>query len=361
MTVSLVIPTYNRAVLLRETIPAIMGQKTDGFQFEVIFVSNGSQDNTADVLAEAAARHPNLRFFVIAPTGGPSAPRNKGIREASGEIVVIMDDDVIPDETMLLEHVRFHRQHPEPHYAAMGELYIPDRMLRDPMSLFHQFPYDEFRGWERLTWLHFWTCNVSVKRVFMLRHGMFREDFLCYEDVISGYHLAAAGMELRFLPHARGQHVHQQKPESLPAKGRNFGNWLWMLIRALPERDAMIRFGILDPRIGYPLLARRLLRRAGFRLLYNPLVLAILRLCGGASQTRSRLTDLYLFLIFRGHLLKGYAEARRADLEGKAVVLQPMGEGVGGSAPEPLPDRAPTVREGFGPSSRNRERESENP
>src|SRR3990167_1970243 len=175
MRISVVIQTFNRSSLLARTIPALANQQTrTGIAYEVIFVSNGSSDNNHSHLKEAVACYPDrCRYFYIDPTGGPSAPRNVGIRAATGDVVIILDDDVLPDPDLVLRHAEFHLAHPEPHHAALGEVYVPPDLLDEPMSLFHSFPYDEVRNLDRLSYLHFWTCNVSVKRQFMPEAGMF--------------------------------------------------------------------------------------------------------------------------------------------------------------------------------------------
>ncbi len=314
MRVSVVIPTYNRAALLEATIPALMSQRTEPwFDYEVIFVCNGAMDRSQSVLQQAEAAHSGkLRQFYIQPTGGPSAPRNVGIRAATGDVVIIMDDDVLPDSDMVLHHAAFHRAHPEPAFAALGELYVPEEFLRDPMAVFHSFPYDEVRTLGRLRYLHFWTCNVSFKRQFMLDHGMFDESFLYYEDVLCGHKLEAAGMELRFVPAARGQHLHQLKPSGVAAKGTFTGKWLYAFLDRVPDPVAKVRFGVLSRDLPPAVFVRRCLNRVGFSMIDNPLGLGLLKALGAQSERRSRVTDLYHYIVFRRNMLSAYREAGRA-------------------------------------------------
>src|SRR5579863_1580931 len=145
MHLSIVIPTFNRSRLLVETIPALANQLTsDGITYEVIFVSNGSTDSSEELINAAITRYPRkFRYFRIAPTGGPSAPRNVGIRAAQGEVVIILDDDVLPEQDLVQGHAEFHKKHPDPNQAAIGEVYVPQALRHDPMSRFHTFPYDE--------------------------------------------------------------------------------------------------------------------------------------------------------------------------------------------------------------------------
>ncbi|MEO6981573.1 MAG: glycosyltransferase family A protein [Edaphobacter sp.] len=121
--------------------------------------------------------------------GGPSASRNRGIRRSKGDVVIILDDDVLPHMDLVEQHWRYHLKHPEPEAAALGNVYVPQRLLDDPMSLFHTFPYYEVENQNKLDYLHFWTCNVSFKRDFMLKKAMFPEDMLYFEDVAVSYKL----------------------------------------------------------------------------------------------------------------------------------------------------------------------------
>ncbi|MBL8488326.1 MAG: glycosyltransferase family 2 protein [Rhodocyclaceae bacterium] len=323
MRISVVIPTFNRARLIRSTIPALVGQQVGpGVTYEVIFVDNGSSDDTRSVLAEAERAAPEvLRHRSIAPTGGPSAPRNVGIRAADGDAIVILDDDVLPDPGLVQAYAEFHRAHPEPHHAAVGEAYVPEDLLADPMSLFHAFPYDSVRNLDRLRYLHFWTCNVSVKRQFMLEKGMFDERFLYNEDMICGHRLEEGGMHLHFLPAARGQHLHQMTPAGLEAKGIFTGRWIHATCQYLPDPELKRKFGVIDPSIGWSLVARRLANRAGFRLIDNPLTRAALRALGATDGRRSRVSDLYYYIIFRRSVVAGYAQARREAKAGLAPLI----------------------------------------
>ena len=311
--VSIVVPTFNRARLLPQTIPALANQQTrPGVSYEVVFVSNGSSDASDEILREAVAQYPDrVRYYWIAPTGGPSAPRNRGIREATGDVIVILDDDVLPDPDLVLRYAEFHQQHPELNHAAVGEAYVPPHLLDDPMSLFHVFPYDKVRHLERLPYLDFWTCNVSIKRQFMLESGMFDERFLYNEDVICGHRLNRNGMALHFLPGARGEHLHQLQPAGLAAKGIFTGRWIHATVQHLPEPEIIDRYGVLSAKLGPRRFAKRLLNRIVFRALDNPATRLALKWAGATNGRRSRVSDLYYYLLFRRNIVLGYNQAKR--------------------------------------------------
>jgi glycosyltransferase involved in cell wall biosynthesis len=314
LLLSFVIPTYNRARLLAETIPVFANLQTaGGVAYEVIFVDNGSTDSTPSVLDDAVRRFPDkFRCIRIAPTGGPSAPRNVGIRAAVGEVLIIADDDFLPDSDLVLRYAEFHTRYPEQHHAAVGEAYVPEWLLDDPVSWIHKFDYGRLRNLHRLSYMDFWTCNVSVKRQFMLSAGMFDESFLFYEDVLCAYRMQQNGMHLHFWQAARGQHLHQTTLEGLPMKGLFVGRWLHSFLERIGHDPvAMIRLKVLSTDLPKLILLKLTVRRIAFRALDNPPVRLLLEMLGAHRSKRGRLAELYTLIIYHSAVLAGYYEAKR--------------------------------------------------
>jgi hypothetical protein len=92
-TVSVIIPVYNRARLVREAVESVRAQ-TFG-DFELIVVDDGSTDETPAVLAEIAASTPDGRLRVrrIAHDGHPGAVRNRAAEQARGRYLAFLDAD----------------------------------------------------------------------------------------------------------------------------------------------------------------------------------------------------------------------------------------------------------------------------
>jgi glucosyl-dolichyl phosphate glucuronosyltransferase len=93
MTFSIVIPTFNRAADLRDTLDSIARQATAS-PWEVIVVDNNSTDGTRAVVEHAAANFPVPLHYLFEKEQGRSAALNAGIRAAAGAIIVTTDDDV---------------------------------------------------------------------------------------------------------------------------------------------------------------------------------------------------------------------------------------------------------------------------
>ena len=92
---SVVIPTYNRVERLTKVLSALAKQTVARCEFEVIVVSDGSTDGTDEYLENVDL--PYRLVYSRQPNTGPSAARNHGTRLATGEIVLFIDDDVLPD------------------------------------------------------------------------------------------------------------------------------------------------------------------------------------------------------------------------------------------------------------------------
>ena len=90
---TILVCTHNRAELLRGALESLEGQGLDRSRFEVLVVDNASTDATAAVVAECAARAKIDIRGVFEPELGLDAARNRGVREAAGEIIAFLDDD----------------------------------------------------------------------------------------------------------------------------------------------------------------------------------------------------------------------------------------------------------------------------
>ena len=105
--VSVVIPTYNSAQYLPETIESILSQSWQ--DFEIIIVDDGSTDNTQEVVG---AFHSNkIRYIGQENSGGPSRPRNVGVNHARGKYISLFDSDDLMSRNKLAEAVAFLEQH----------------------------------------------------------------------------------------------------------------------------------------------------------------------------------------------------------------------------------------------------------
>lgn len=99
--VSVVIPTYNRADLIADTLASLADQSLPRERFDVLVVDNASSDSTAEI-AERVLQQSGLRGRLLREeTRGANFSRNRGIEESSGAIVALLDDDTRADPNWL--------------------------------------------------------------------------------------------------------------------------------------------------------------------------------------------------------------------------------------------------------------------
>ena len=89
--VSCVIPTHNRADLLPRAISSNQNQTYKNL--EIIIVSDGSTDNTKNIVADIAKNDNRIKFFENILAQGGNVARNTGIELSEGEYVAFLDDD----------------------------------------------------------------------------------------------------------------------------------------------------------------------------------------------------------------------------------------------------------------------------
>lgn len=109
MTISVIIPTYNGAQKVVRALQALTEQNKQ--DFEVLVVVDGSIDNTVELIQQKNFPLQNLRI-IEQKNGGRSISRNRGAKEATGDLLVFLDDDMRPTPTWLQTHCLRYEQHP---------------------------------------------------------------------------------------------------------------------------------------------------------------------------------------------------------------------------------------------------------
>lgn len=107
--VSVVVPTYNRRELLRETLVAILSQTFK--DFEALVVDSSSTDSTGEFIR--AMEDTRVRYFKKPADGLVATGRNLGIRNSLGRYIAFCDDDDLWVEDKLSQQVEFMEQNPD--------------------------------------------------------------------------------------------------------------------------------------------------------------------------------------------------------------------------------------------------------
>lgn len=95
MQISIVIPLLNEAESLPELSDWIVRvMKENNFSYEIIFVDDGSRDNSWEVIEKLSAQNQNIKGIKFRRNYGKSAGLNEGFRASQGDIVITMDADL---------------------------------------------------------------------------------------------------------------------------------------------------------------------------------------------------------------------------------------------------------------------------
>ncbi|MBC7190373.1 glycosyltransferase family 2 protein [Candidatus Aerophobetes bacterium] len=193
MLVSIVIPTYNRKIVLRRCLELLFNQNFPKSDYEIIVVDNGSTDETDKMVNSLS---PPCRFlFLKEERRGPHIARNMGIKNARGEIVVFVDSDILTPPDFLKEHLRFHTLYGEK-VIVSGPTVRTDNLMDDFSDI------EKRKKMERLFNLSGpspITSNLSVRRKYLIEVGGFDEDFegLGWHDWELNYRLKKLGLVAR--------------------------------------------------------------------------------------------------------------------------------------------------------------------
>lgn len=231
--ISVVIPTYNRLNALKKTLEGVAKQSLPAQDFEVIIISDGSSDGTDEYLR--SADYPFALHAGSQNNAGPAAARNCGVQSAGSELLLFLDDDVVPDSNLLQAHVQAHAG-ADDRLVVLGPMLTPPDANLSPwtaweQALLERYYADMASGKTHPTPREFFTGNVSLKRTLFLAHGGFDITFRRAEDVEFAFRLERAGAHFHFLPEARGYHYVQRSYESWLRVAYQYGQYDVLLTR----------------------------------------------------------------------------------------------------------------------------------
>ena len=87
--ISIVMPSYSSAFFLHKTINSIINQTIKNW--ELIIVDDCSPDNSNEVIKSYIAKNSQIKLIQLEKNMGPSAARNRGIKESKGRYIAFLD------------------------------------------------------------------------------------------------------------------------------------------------------------------------------------------------------------------------------------------------------------------------------
>lgn len=194
--ISVIIPLYNKEKSIVSTIESVLTQSyTD---WELIIVDDGSTDNSLAVLKDFVAQshitHQTLHI-IHQKNGGVCSARNRGIKEAKGEYVALLDGDDIWDTEYLSEQIRMIADYPD---AAMWGINYAETYNGQLVRKLATALPDGYRGYvenyfqmpTRVSDL-FCSSSVVIRRKVFDQVGMFDERIKYAEDLDMWFRIIA--------------------------------------------------------------------------------------------------------------------------------------------------------------------------
>jgi len=173
--VSIVIPTYNRLLMLKEAVESVLAQ--DFEDFELIIVDDGSTDETGNEIKRYGGR---VRLLQHSENRGVSVARNEGIRHSKGKYITFLDSDDLWVKGKLKIQVAFLDDNPQYPLCYTDEIWIRKGRRVNP-----RFKHAKYSGWIFEKCLPLCTVSPSsamMRKTLFPKVGLFDEAFPVCED-----------------------------------------------------------------------------------------------------------------------------------------------------------------------------------
>ena len=200
ISISAIVPSFNSKRTIRETLNAILKQKTK-FAFEVIVVDS-SNDGTGDIIEK---EFPTVRLFRLERQTYPGSGRNLGVMRATGKYVAFTDSDCVPDPDWLERIVTNFEQHET---DAVGGCVINGYPQSPTAWVSHLIEFNEWT--ERMPEgfvKNIPTCSIAYRRQIFFDRRLSFTDIFPSEDTIFNWTLIEKGGKIYFDPKIRVLHL----------------------------------------------------------------------------------------------------------------------------------------------------------
>jgi glycosyltransferase involved in cell wall biosynthesis len=231
-TVSIVIPTYRRAARLAPVVAAALATGAH----EVIVVVDGSRDGSLELLAAMAVDEPRLRAMEQDNAGAPAA-RQAGVHLATGDVVLLLDDDVRATPGLATGHARRHRDATGLVVVGAMPTPVPPRTPGSVTTRLYAAEYAAVQaGWcadPDGILRSLWAGNLSLRRTDAERVGLHNPngDAGYHEDLDFGLRCLRAGLRGVFAPELVAHHHHVRPLDALRRDARSQGRGMWEVHR----------------------------------------------------------------------------------------------------------------------------------
>lgn len=206
---SVLITTLNSAGTLNYTLSSLLSNNFPRDHYEVIVIDGGSTDNTLNICRKFSVK------VLLCLKKGWAAALNLGVKEAKGDIVCVVDSDVIVPSDWLRKIWKFFRDHPD--VEGVGGPHFPPSHYKNDIQRFTGEIFVEDQGFPvkltRSQYMKMWEGGLvcgpayAYRRKTLLYSGGFNELLESYSDVDLCWRLVKMGKHLVFNPKLQVVHL----------------------------------------------------------------------------------------------------------------------------------------------------------
>lgn len=231
LTVSVVIPVHNGGQDLHKCLDAIAASAYP--VFECVIVDDASDDGSARQCAD----RPNTRVIRLQSQQGPSTARNRGVAEATGDIIFFIDADVMVHPDTLATGVRLLES--DSNIAAVFGSYDDQPGHRSFLSQYRNLLHHWVHQTSQPEATTFWTGCGAIRRKAFIETGGFKESIQrpSIEDIEFGSRLCKSGYRIRLEKKMQCRHLKQWTFWNLVTTDIFHRGVPWMVL-ILTNRDA---------------------------------------------------------------------------------------------------------------------------
>lgn len=205
LVLSVIVPTHNRYNSVKDLLQMLSQQTFPTDRFEVIVVADGCTDETYFLEKQV---YPFVFTLCQLEGSGAAAARNFGAKQAKGELLLFLDDDIQPCNCLIEKHVQAHHTEKD---VVIGYLPLSRGAGRGLFRMalrswweekFYQMSLAGYRfGFDDLL-----SGNFSITAAFFASAGGFNTSFNCSEDYELGVRLMQSGANFKYEKEAWGWH-----------------------------------------------------------------------------------------------------------------------------------------------------------
>ena len=232
MNISVVIPVYNGEGTIESCLASLLSQAASPHTLEIIVSDDGSRDRTRAVVAQ----YKGVRLISQPRNMGPAAARNRGAREASGEILLFTDADCVPSDTWVSDMAASFADNPR--IAGVKGVYRTKQrhLTARFVQLEFEFKYERMKRKESIVFID--TYSAGYRRQVFIESGGFDTSFpvAATEDIELSFRLASQGYRMQFNPNAYVYHQHPVSWIDYMKRKFKYAYWGAVVMRKYPNQ-----------------------------------------------------------------------------------------------------------------------------